>query len=224
MVDIKVECAKAGYHSGEAGGIVPETFRIIRALLNRVDDPETGEVVAELQAEVPEWKIEEAKEIAKSQGDELYKKFDMVEGVECMHLDSLEQMYLANTWGANLAITGAEGLPSISKAGNVVRASTSIRLSLRLAPTFDSAKAKQILIDKLTKNVPSNAKVTVIGSNEGSGWCMRTPPEWLDKSIKEAGQLFFGKPTGSFGDGGSIPFLMELQTKYPETQIIAFGL
>lgn len=60
MVDIKVECAKVGYHSGEVGGIVPETFRVIRALLNRVDDPDTGEVVAELQAEVPEWKHKEA--------------------------------------------------------------------------------------------------------------------------------------------------------------------
>jgi len=180
MVDIKVECAKVGYHSGEVGGIVPETFRVIRALLNRVDDPDTGDVVAELQAEVPEWKHKEAVEIAASQGDELYKKCDMVEGVDCMHQDNLTQMYLANTWGANLAITGAEGIPEISKAGNVVRASTSVRLSLRLAPTFDAKKAEQILVDKLTKNVPYNSKVSVLYSHAGSGWCMQSPPEWLD--------------------------------------------
>lgn len=65
----------------------------------------------------------------------------MVEGVECMHQNNLAQLYLANTWGANLSITGAEGLPELSKAGNVVRASTSVRLSLRLAPTFDCNKA-----------------------------------------------------------------------------------
>lgn len=30
MVDFKVEIGKAGYHSGEVGGIVPETFRVVR--------------------------------------------------------------------------------------------------------------------------------------------------------------------------------------------------
>lgn len=119
-------------------------------------------------------------------------------------------MYLANTWGANLAITGAEGIPVLSKAGNVVRASTSVRLSLRLAPTFDAKKAEQILVDKLTKNVPYNSQVSVLYAHAGSGWCMKTPPEWLDQSIKEAGEHFYGKPAGSYGDGGSIPFLMEL--------------
>ena len=38
MVDLEVEAAKGGYHSGEVGGIVPETFRIVRALLDRLDD------------------------------------------------------------------------------------------------------------------------------------------------------------------------------------------
>lgn len=47
MVDLKVECGLSGYHSGEVGGIVPETFRIVRALLDRIDDPKTGQVVEE---------------------------------------------------------------------------------------------------------------------------------------------------------------------------------
>ena len=39
---LTVEFAKSGYHSGEVGGIIPETFRIVRNLLDRVDDSETG--------------------------------------------------------------------------------------------------------------------------------------------------------------------------------------
>lgn len=42
IVDLTVEGGKAGYHSGEVGGVVPETFRVIRNLLNRLDDPVTG--------------------------------------------------------------------------------------------------------------------------------------------------------------------------------------
>jgi acetylornithine deacetylase/succinyl-diaminopimelate desuccinylase-like protein len=36
--NLEVEAAKGGYHSGEVGGIVPETFSIVRALLDRLDD------------------------------------------------------------------------------------------------------------------------------------------------------------------------------------------
>jgi len=60
IVDLQVECSTIGYHSGDAGGVVPETFRIIRELLNRLDDPLTGKVCSELQVEVPEFKRKEA--------------------------------------------------------------------------------------------------------------------------------------------------------------------
>ena len=44
ILDMTVEVGAAGYHSGEVGGIVPETFRIVRTLLDRVDDSATGNV------------------------------------------------------------------------------------------------------------------------------------------------------------------------------------
>jgi acetylornithine deacetylase/succinyl-diaminopimelate desuccinylase-like protein len=47
IVSLTVEGGKIGYHSGECGGIIPETFRIIRALLDRIDDPKTGKVASE---------------------------------------------------------------------------------------------------------------------------------------------------------------------------------
>ena len=56
IVDITVSGCKTGYHSGEVGGILPETFRVIRKLLDRVDDSETGKVlIPELDVEIPEW-------------------------------------------------------------------------------------------------------------------------------------------------------------------------
>lgn len=72
MVDLQVECALSGYHSGEVGGIVPETFRVVRALLDRVDDTLTGKVAAAFQSPIPEWKIKEANEVATTQGEKLH--------------------------------------------------------------------------------------------------------------------------------------------------------
>jgi acetylornithine deacetylase/succinyl-diaminopimelate desuccinylase-like protein len=60
IVDLTVEGGKAGYHSGEVGGVVPETFRVVRSLLNRLDDPATGEVHSDFQVEVPDHKRKEA--------------------------------------------------------------------------------------------------------------------------------------------------------------------
>lgn len=111
MVDLKVECGLTGYHSGEVGGLVPETFRIVRALLNRIDNVESGVVAPEFHSEVPEWKQREAAGMAVTQGTALYDKFPLHPGVQVMNQDNLEELYLSCTWRPNLAITGAQGFP-----------------------------------------------------------------------------------------------------------------
>lgn len=224
MVDLKVECAASGYHSGEVGGIVPETFRIVRELLDRIDDPKTGKVVDAFQSELPDWKVKEAIEVVRSQQTVLYDKFPVHEGVQVMNQDNLVEMYLDNVWRPNLAITGAGGLPNFKKAGNVIRASTTVRVSLRISPLMVSETAKEKLIEILTTDVPYNAKVTILGSNGGDGYCQKVLEPWLQGAIEKAGQDFYDKPAGTFGDGGSIPFLNELAKKYPDSQIVAFGV
>lgn len=223
ILDLEVAAAQGGYHSGEVGGIVPETFRVVRALLDRIDDRATGRVVESLQSEVPKWKLDEARDIVADQGSKLYEKFPLVEGVQYMNQDDLVEMYLDGVWRANLSITGAAGLPDYQKAGNVVRSSTTVRLSLRISPEFDSKKAIEELTELLTKDVPYNAKVTITNANGGDGFCMGELKPWLQETINEAGQVFFSAPTGLYGEGGSIPFLHELQAKYPDTQIVPMG-
>jgi len=80
MLDLKIETAQQGFHSGDAGGIVPDTFRILRILLDRVEDAETGRVCKEFHSDLPEWKLEEAKQVAQSQGEELYTKLPLQDG------------------------------------------------------------------------------------------------------------------------------------------------
>ena len=69
IIDLTVQVGKEGYHSGEVGGIVPETFRVVRQLLDRLDDPTTGKVMDELVTEIPEWKDKEADFMVSSFGD-----------------------------------------------------------------------------------------------------------------------------------------------------------
>jgi len=134
-------------------------------------------------------------------------------------------MYLDNVWNPNMSITGAEGLPPIAMAGNVVRSNTGARISMRLPPAMDPKKAEAILLEKLTNDPPYGAKITVSGGHCGAGWCMKELSPKLDKAIRAAGAEFYdGKPAGSYGMGGSIPFLSELEKMFPDTQIVAFGV
>ena len=63
---------------------MPETFRVLRELLNRIDDPETGTCCSELQTKIPPHVHKEAELIAKQYGDSLYKVYEMHDGVNCM--------------------------------------------------------------------------------------------------------------------------------------------
>lgn len=162
--------------------------------------------------------------MAELAGPSMYKKYGVHEGVEHCSMDNLERLYLNSTWKANLSITGIDGVPAIKNGGNVVRASTGARLSMRLPPNMDPQKAEEAMRKKLTENVPYNAKITISGGHTGSGWCMKEIKPELMASIKRAGEEFYGKPTGTYAIGGSIPFLCELEKMYPKTEIVALGV
>jgi len=46
----------------------------------------------------------------------------------------------------------------------------------------------------------------------------------LKALLEEAAHTYFDRPSQAFGDGGTIPFLKELEVKFPKTRIIALGV
>jgi len=68
------------------------------------------------------------------------------------------------------------------------------------------------MIKKLTTDVPYGAEVKILRDNMGPGWCMKELSPEMNKAVEKAGADFFdGKPTALYGEGGSIPFLSELE-------------
>ena len=156
----------------------------------------------------------------------MYDKYEVCKGVKLISQDNLPEMYLNQTWRPALSITGADGIPPIAKAGNVCRKSTTLRLAMRLPPNADPHAVTKNLKAKLTKDVPFRCKVTFDEeAHAGSGYMMKEPEPYLASALKQVGSDFFdGKDVGTFGRGGSIPFLAELGKLYPTTQIFALGL
>jgi acetylornithine deacetylase/succinyl-diaminopimelate desuccinylase-like protein len=221
--DLTVEVLTEGVHSGDASGVVASSFRILRSLLSRIDDEQTGEVIKDFHVQIPADRLAQAKVVAGVLGDEIYSKFPLAPGMQPMTKDVVE-LVLNRTWRPALSITGMDGIPKPSDAGNVLRPRTTARISLRVPPTMDAnaaaARAKQIL----EANPPYGARVTFSYEKAGSGWNAPAMASWLERSLESASQTYFGKPPVYNGEGGSIPFMGMLGEKFPRAQFLITGL
>ncbi len=220
---LRVDVLTEGVHSGDASGIVPSSFRILRALLSRLEDEATGDIrPASLHAEIPAERREQARKVA-SVLTEPYGAFPWVDGMMPATGDWTEQI-LNRTWQPALAVTGQEGMPALKDAGNVLRPYTTLALSLRLPPTVDPKAAQETLRKLLTEDVPYGAKATLEFTEPAAGWNAPPLAPWLAEALDEASQASYGRPALHMGEGGSIPFMAMLGERFPEAQFVITGV
>jgi acetylornithine deacetylase/succinyl-diaminopimelate desuccinylase-like protein len=221
---LSVEVLTEGVHSGDAGGIVPDSFRIVRQLISRIEDEATGKVLApEFYAKIPDARLKQASVTAAVLGADIYSKFPFVKGAGPVDTDPTE-LILNRAWRPALTVIGADGLPPTGNAGNVLRASTAVSLSLRLPPTVDAKVASQKLKTILEKDPPYGSKVSFAPNWGASGWDAPTLAPWLERSLDQSSSDYFGKPAAHMGEGGTIPFMGMLGERFPEAQFLISGV
>ena len=221
---LTVEVLEEGVHSGDASGVAPDSFRIARALLSRIEDEASGEIRLDaLRVQVPAERIDQAKVAAAALGEELWRKFPFAGGTRPLTTDGVE-LVLNRTWRPQLAVVGAEGLPPPQSAGNVLRPRTTLKLSVRLPPTADAGAAQQALTAALTTDPPQGAEVRFDGNQASSGWNAPPLAPWLEQSLQRASQAAFGREAALMGEGGTIPFIGMLGEKFPHSQFVITGV
>jgi acetylornithine deacetylase/succinyl-diaminopimelate desuccinylase-like protein len=229
---LKVEVLTEGVHSGDASGVVPSSFRIMRQLLDRLEDSATGHLLPpQFHCEVPPERLQQARVTAQILGEELFKRFPWAhhdcEGSTRLTLpvssDPLQAL-LARTWRPTLSVTGAQGLPAIRDAGNVLRPYTAFKLSLRLPPLVDAAAAVRSLKTLLEDNAPYQAKVTFEGGAGATGWNAPSTAPWFEQALQGASQAFFGAGCATIGQGGTIPLMNMLSQSFPKAQMMVCGV
>ncbi len=221
---LTVRVLKEGVHSGDASGIVPSSFRILRQLVSRLEDEMTGEIrLGDLHVQIPPERIEQAKRAAEALGEKVYTKFPFAGSTQPM-TSGLVEMILNRTWRPQLAVTGMEGLPELNFAGNVLLPTTTAKLSLRLPPTMDAAGAAKKVQALMEADPPHGAEVTFEPSSAGSGWNAPGTAPWLEESLARASEAVFGRPPAYMGEGGSIPFMAMLGEKFPQAQFVITGV
>lgn len=220
---LRVEVLNEGVHSGDASGIVPSSFRIIRQLLDRLEDSRTGKItLSELHATIPEQRLQQASAVAGVLGSAVYDKFPFKNGTQPMAGDRAE-LILNRTWRPTLSVTGAEGLPALPDSGNVLRPYTALRLSLRLPPEVSGAKALAAVKATLEKDPPYGASVSFEG-DQAEGWNAPALAPWLEQATSEASRQYFGQDAVYMGEGGTIPFINMLGKRFPQAQFLITGV
>lgn len=221
-VDLNISMLTEGVHSGDASGVVPSTFRILRQLLDRVEDSKTGRVLPDwLSVDIPAERVEQTRRTAEVLGT-IHDKYPFLDGTQPVEGDRTE-LLLNRTWRPQLEITGAEGLPQLDSAGNVLRAHTKVRLSFRLPPTVDPDLAAKKLEQLLAADPPYNAKIDVEAEG-ASGWASPDMESWFSDSVEQASENYFGKPVCFIGEGGSIPLMAMLADWFPKAQFLICGV
>ncbi|MDX2378448.1 MAG: M20/M25/M40 family metallo-hydrolase [Acidimicrobiia bacterium] len=223
MGTLRVDIVTEGLHSGDVSGMVPSSFRIARTLLDRIEDPATGRILLpEVHAETPADRIAEAEGTAGEIGA-IADHYSFVDGAGPSTADPAGQL-LARTWEPTLSVVGADGFPPTSRAGNVLRPYTAFKLSLRLPPTCDPARALTAVVEALESDPPYGARVEFSGAESAPGWNAPPTAPWLIEALDAASTAAFGRSARTFGEGGSIPFMGMLGERFPDAQFVITGV
>ena len=220
IVTVTADVLTEGIHSGAGGGVVPSSFRILRRILSKIEDEADGRILLPelLGAGMPDAHRANLEALAAEFPDSGYP---VVDGLRLIGEDALARLG-ARTWGAALEVVGADGLPRPHDSGNVLRPSTTLKLAVRLPPDVDAQVACDALISAIRTD--EGAHVTIDVGGVAQGWVAPPLDESITAVLDRVSKERFGRGAAAVGEGGSIPFLADLQKGFPGVQFVATGV
>ncbi|CAL7960977.1 Peptidase M20 [Gammaproteobacteria bacterium] len=220
---LSVAMLQQAIHSGSFGGITASTFRIIRQLLARIENADTGELLLpELRVEVPAEHKEALKIAAEAIGTNIIKNIPLLSGSVATSSNP-EVLLHRQTWGSSLAVIGANGLPPIEQAGNVIRPFTTLQLNLRIPPIVKAERVSAALKKTFETDHPYGAKVSFTTTAEANGWVMPKMSSWLSCVINNVAKQYFKGQVIYRGEGGAIHPISILSNKFAKAQFVVMG-
>ncbi|GGL98076.1 M20/M25/M40 family metallo-hydrolase [Nakamurella endophytica] len=222
VADLSVTVARTGVHSGLGGGVRPSTFRLLRQLLDRLEVAGTGEVLVEELHADPSADVLADLRAQASAAPPPADGLGLLPGVRPMATEPADQL-LAQTWRPSVAYAGVDGMPPVDQAGSVLRAATTVRLSIRLPPTVDARTAAAALRRTLESDPPSGARVQLSVVGAENGFVAPRPADW-EPRLQAASASGWGTTAAWAAGGATIPFLAMIAARYPDVPVLAVGL
>ena len=219
---LSVKVSSVGVHSGHGSGIMPSSFRLARQLLSRIEDENTGQIKPKwLHKKVTDKMRQQAAKIVEMNTD-FVDDFPLLDGVQKQVSDPLD-IFLKMNLAPSLSIIGADGIPSIQDAGNVLRTNTDLKISIRTPPGISANEVAVKVQELLEKNPPNGAHVSARMTEIADGFLSPELPKELLRMLKKSGKKFYGNEPMSLFIGGTIPVMAMLQSRYPDSKFIITG-
>ena len=208
---VEVRTLDHGIHSGEYGGVVPDALTALCRLLATLHDEAGNVAVAGLRSSVaPDLELNL---------DQLAQDTGKLPGVSWIGDGSAVQ----RMWNSPaVSVLGIDTTP-VALASNTLIPSARAKVSLRVPPGEDSARALHLLTEHLRTHAPWGAEVVVTEGSCGQPGIMRLDvPEAaaMEACLREA----FGAETVRAGMGGSIPMVADFQEAFPDAAVLCTGV
>jgi len=200
-----------GVHSGQYGGPVPDALTALCRLLATLHD-ERGDVAVPglVRGTADPLDLTEAQFRADA---------GVVPGVRLTGTGGLTDRLWA---GPAVAVIGLDA-PAVQAASNTLIPVARAKVSMRVAPGDDAARARDALTEHLRAHAPWGAQVTVHPGAAAAPYAAHAGgPGYL--AAREALTEAWGTPALDIGAGGSIPFVTGYAQVFPAAEIFVTGV
>ncbi|RBP98378.1 dipeptidase [Bifidobacterium aemilianum] len=212
-LDVTVKVSGHPVHSGQFGGPILDANTLAAMLISSLYDEQGNLAVPGIKAEEPVGGLQRDMDEADFRRDAA-----LVDSYRLAGSGSLA----ARLWTKpSLTVIGFDAHP-VEGSFNVIADQARFRLSLRTAPHQRPEEAHQALADFLVSHAPFGAQVSVEPIDNGMGWAM-DPEATATQDALAAMREAYGVDPINKGEGGSIPFIPELQRLFPSAQVLVTG-
>lgn len=210
-VKLELRTLESAVHSGMYGGVFPDALMALSRLLASLHDDEGNVAVEGLVSNEVKDSLDFPDELVRTQTGAVPALQQIGEGSVQSRL-----------WTRPAISILAVDAPPVSEAINQLVPVARAKVSMRIAPGEDTAKALAALKSHLEANVPWGAELKFLHEESGDATVLGSDNYAVD-IWKEAFKEGFGKEAVNMGAGGSIPFIATFSEMFPDAPILVVG-
>ena len=204
---VEVRTLDHGLHSGVYGGVVPDALTTLCRLLASLHDDQGNVAVSGLATAPPSELVYPVERLREESG--------ILDGVDWIGSGS----FVERMWSKPaLSVIALDATP-VAKASNTLIPAARAKISARLAPGDDAAKALATLIKHLEDHLPWGAQLTVSGAEIGEPSLINFTGPYPEAARKAFAQAWGVEPV-FVGQGGTIPMVADFGKAFPEATIL----
>jgi acetylornithine deacetylase/succinyl-diaminopimelate desuccinylase-like protein len=212
-VDVSIRVLEHPVHSGQFGGPVLDANTVAALLSASMYDAEGNLIVEGLSEQEPVGGLQ------RDLDESTYRRdSSAVEGLKLAGSGTLASRLWVKP---SVTVIGFDAHP-VDGSFNVIAETSRFRLSLRTAPSQDPQEALDALKQHLIQHVPFGAHISFANEDAGKGWAMDAHSNVTKEAEKAMAEAFDTEPINK-GEGGSIPFIPELQKLFPGAKVLVTG-